>query len=40
MAQRAEALIKIAHPQFRKGLREQLKNQAQERKATVEAKAL
>jgi acyl-CoA hydrolase len=40
MTQRAEALIKVAHPKFRKGLREQLRNQAKERKATVEAKSL
>ncbi len=36
MTQRAEALIKIAHPKFRKGLRNQLRQQAKERKAAVE----
>jgi 4-hydroxybutyrate CoA-transferase len=38
MAQRAAALIKIAHPKFRKGLRKQLREEAKERKATVEAR--
>ncbi|MBL4636396.1 MAG: acetyl-CoA hydrolase/transferase family protein [Kofleriaceae bacterium] len=36
MTQRAEALIKIAHPKFRKGLRTQLRDQAKERKAAVQ----
>lgn len=40
MTQRAEALIKIAHPQFRKELREQLRTQAKERKAAVAAKQI
>ncbi len=38
MRQRAEALIKVAHPQFRKGLRAQLKEQARQRKEAVEAR--
>ena len=36
MSQRAEALIKIAHPKFRKGLRKQLRDEAKARKAAVE----
>jgi acyl-CoA hydrolase len=39
MTQRAEALIKIAHPQFRKELRQQFNDQAKARKDAVEAKA-
>jgi len=38
MTQRAEALIKIAHPKFRKQLRAQVRERAQQRKAAVEAK--
>ncbi len=38
MTQRAEALIKIAHPKFRKGLRDELRQQQKERKAAVAAK--
>ncbi len=38
MTQRAEALIKIAHPKFRKELRDQLKQQQKDRKAAVVAK--
>jgi 4-hydroxybutyrate CoA-transferase len=38
MTQRAEALIKVAHPKFRKGLRDELKQQQKDRKAAVAAK--
>ena len=38
MTQRAEALIKVAHPKFRKGLRQQFKQQAKERQDAVNAK--
>lgn len=38
MTQRAEALIKIAHPKFRKELRQQFQAQAAERKLAAEAR--
>ncbi|MCP4445717.1 MAG: acetyl-CoA hydrolase/transferase family protein [Myxococcales bacterium] len=38
MRQRAEALIKVAHPKFRKGLRAQLREQAKQRKDAVAAR--
>lgn len=40
MTQRAEALIKIAHPKFRKGLRKQFTDQAKERKLAAEARTV
>ena len=40
MRERAEALIKIAHPKFRKELRQQVRKQAKERKAAVALKEI